>query len=200
MVVLPLNKRNTLAGFQWFFFIFCNTVVVPPTLQSAFSAPSQRVNYAYPVRVYHHWIGLSGTSVTGTSSGDYGRTDGPVVEHHSDGHRGRSRTGRRSTASPPAWLSAYFFSAALTIIIGVSGIGHRLAKLFSPTVMVFFMLLLGAQAELPSFKGMLGLPFSSTQVNPGIQLAPFCPGAVGDDSGAGNDHFFSRMVSLATPY
>lgn len=33
MVVLPLNKRNTLAGFQWFFFIFCNTVVVPPTLQ-----------------------------------------------------------------------------------------------------------------------------------------------------------------------
>lgn len=40
MVVLPLNKRNTLAGFQWFFFIFCNTVVVPPTLQSAFQLPA----------------------------------------------------------------------------------------------------------------------------------------------------------------
>lgn len=40
MVVFPLNKRNTLAGFQWFFFIFCNTVVVPPTLQSAFQLPA----------------------------------------------------------------------------------------------------------------------------------------------------------------
>ncbi|MDH8517145.1 solute carrier family 23 protein, partial [Klebsiella pneumoniae] len=28
------------AGFQWFFFIFCNTVVVPPTLQSAFQLPA----------------------------------------------------------------------------------------------------------------------------------------------------------------
>lgn len=64
-------------------------------------------------------------------------------------------------------------SAIFTIIIGVSGIGHRLAKLFSPTVMVFFMLLLGAQLTTIFFKGMLGLPFSSTQANVGVQLAPF---------------------------
>lgn len=35
-------------------------------------------------------------------------------------------------------------SAVLTMIIGFSGLGHRLARLFTPTVMVF-MLLLGAQ-------------------------------------------------------
>lgn len=34
--MLGLNKDSVLSGFQWFFFIFCNTVVIPPTLQSAF--------------------------------------------------------------------------------------------------------------------------------------------------------------------
>ncbi|MDI4746152.1 hypothetical protein MJL33_34810, partial [Salmonella enterica subsp. enterica serovar Kentucky] len=37
--------------------------------------------------------------------------------------------------------------------------GHRLARLFTPAVMVFFMLLLGAQLTSIFFKGMLGLPF-----------------------------------------
>ena len=33
------QRENLLSGFQWFFFIFCNTVVVPPTLVSAFHLP-----------------------------------------------------------------------------------------------------------------------------------------------------------------
>lgn len=92
MVVLPLNKRNT-GGVSMVLLYFLQHRCGTANITVCFSAPCQRVNYAYPVRVYHHWIGLSGASVTGTSSGDYGRTDGPVVEHHSDGHRGRSRTG-----------------------------------------------------------------------------------------------------------
>lgn len=38
--MLPvINRESLLSGFQWFFFIFCNTVVVPPTLVSAFHLP-----------------------------------------------------------------------------------------------------------------------------------------------------------------
>ncbi|MCF3826642.1 hypothetical protein, partial [Salmonella enterica] len=31
-----INRESVLSGFQWFFFIFFNKVVVPPTLLSAF--------------------------------------------------------------------------------------------------------------------------------------------------------------------
>ncbi|BDZ01794.1 hypothetical protein MUTS16_28670 [Escherichia coli] len=36
-------------------------------------------------------------------------------------------------------------SGVLTMLIGFSGLGHRLARLFTPSVMVLFMLMLGAQ-------------------------------------------------------
>lgn len=50
-------------------------------------------------------------------------------------------------------------SGILTILIGVTGIGHRLASLFRPAVMGTFMFLLGAQLVTIFMKGMLGLPF-----------------------------------------
>lgn len=34
---LSASRSSWLSGLQWFFFIFCNTVVIPPTLQSAFN-------------------------------------------------------------------------------------------------------------------------------------------------------------------
>lgn len=38
-----INRESVLSGFQWFFFIFCNTVVVPPTLLSAFHLPADNL-------------------------------------------------------------------------------------------------------------------------------------------------------------
>lgn len=62
-------------------------------------------------------------------------------------------------------------SAMVTIFIGISGLGHRLARLFTPAVMVF-MLLLGAQLTSIFFKGMLGLPFGIADTSARIKLAP----------------------------
>ena len=39
MFNFAVSRESLLSGFQWFFFIFCNTVVVPPTLLSAFQLP-----------------------------------------------------------------------------------------------------------------------------------------------------------------
>ena len=43
-------------------------------------------------------------------------------------------------------------SGVLTMLIGFSGLGHRLARLFTPSVMVLFMLMLGAQLTTIFFK------------------------------------------------
>lgn len=50
-------------------------------------------------------------------------------------------------------------SAMVTIFIGISGLGHRLARLFTPAVMVFHAAF-GRAADLNIFKGMLGLPLA----------------------------------------
>ena len=173
MVVLPLNQRNTLAGFQWFFFIFCNTVVVPPTLQSAFQLPASAL-----ITLTQYGFITTGLACLAQALLGHRRAimEGPTGLWWSTILTVTVGEAARGTAfdSIAASLAVgIFLSAVLTIIIGVSGIGHRLAKLFSPTVMVFFMLLLGAQLTTIFFKGMLGLPFSSTQANAAIQLAPF---------------------------
>lgn len=64
-------------------------------------------------------------------------------------------------------------SGVLTMLIGFSGLGHRTARLFTPSVMVLFMLMLGAQLTTIFFKGMLGLPFGIADPNFKIQLPPF---------------------------
>ncbi|VFS94313.1 Putative purine permease ybbY [Raoultella planticola] len=173
MVVFPLNKRNTLAGFQWFFFIFCNTVVVPPTLQSAFQLPASAL-----ITLTQYGFITTGLACLAQALLGHRRAimEGPTGLWWSTILTvtvGEAARGTPFASIASSLAVGIFLSAIFTIIIGVSGIGHRLAKLFSPTVMVFFMLLLGAQLTTIFFKGMLGLPFSSTQANVGIQLAPF---------------------------
>ena len=173
MVVLPLNQRNTLAGFQWFFFIFCNTVVVPPTLQSAFQLPASAL-----ITLTQYGFITTGLACLAQALLGHRRAimEGPTGLWWSTILTvtvGEAARGTPFDSIAASLAVGIFLSAIFTIIIGVSGIGHRLAKLFSPTVMVFFMLLLGAQLTTIFFKGMLGLPFSSAQASVGIQLAPF---------------------------
>lgn len=112
MVVLPLNKRNTLAGFQWFFFIFCNTVVVPPTLQSAFQLPASAL-----ITLTQYGFITTGLACLAQALLGHRRAimEGPTGLWWSTILTvtvGEAARGRRSTASPPAWLSAYFLGGA----------------------------------------------------------------------------------------
>ncbi len=112
MVVLPLNKRNTLAGFQWFFFIFCNTVVVPPTLQSAFQLPASAL-----ITLTQYGFITTGLACLAQALLGHRRAimEGPTGLWWSTILTvtvGEAARGRRSTASPPARLSAYFLGGA----------------------------------------------------------------------------------------
>ncbi len=80
-------------------------------------------------------------------------------------------------------------SGVLTMLIGFSGLGHRLARLFTPSVMVLFMLMLGAQLTTIFFKGMLGLPFGIADPNFKIQLPPFALSVAVMCPGTGDDYF-----------
>ncbi|MFC0226858.1 uracil/xanthine transporter [Serratia aquatilis] len=152
-------RGHWLSGFQWFFFIFCNTVVVPPTLQSAFQlSPSvtfcitqytflaTAIACLFQVMLGHRRAIMEGptglwwvTILTLTLAESVNGTPLPVIG-------GSLAVG-------------IMLSGILTILIGVTGIGHRLASLFRPAVMGTFMFLLGAQLVTIFMKGMLGLPF-----------------------------------------
>nr|WP_281166633.1 uracil/xanthine transporter [Salinicoccus carnicancri] len=62
-------------------------------------------------------------------------------------------------------------SAGLTIIIGLSGAGPYLAKLFNPAVMGVFMFLFGCQLIGIFLKGMLGIPFGNDVQGAKIDLS-----------------------------
>lgn len=173
MPTLRLQRENLLSGFQWFFFIFCNTVVVPPTLVSAFHLPANSLlmltQYAFLTTalacLFQAVFGHRRAIMEGPTGLWWGTILTVTLAEASRG------TPLNDIASSLAVGIA--IAALLTMVIGISGLGSRLARLFTPTVMVAFMLLLGAQLTAIFFKGMLGLPFGIAATSVNLSLAPF---------------------------
>ncbi|WP_042849036.1 uracil/xanthine transporter [Providencia rettgeri] len=154
-----IKKNNIISGFQWFFFIFCNTVVIPPTLQSAFHLSSQTTfvitQYAFLLTalacLLQTFLGHKRAVMEGPT-GLWWATILTVT---------LSESMQGTALETVGWSLAIgiFLSGLLTVLIGLSGVGGWLAKLFKPGVLVVFMFLLGAQLVTIFLKGMLGLPF-----------------------------------------
>lgn len=171
--MLGLNKDSVLSGFQWFFFIFCNTVVIPPTLQSAF----QLSNDTTLVITQYSFIATSLACLIqaiighkrSIMEGSAGLWWGMIL----------SVTFTESAQGTPLEVIGISFALGIaiagliTIFIGLSGIGKYLALLFSPSVMAVFMFLLGANLISIFLKGMLGLPFNATDQPVHIQFDTF---------------------------
>ncbi|SUG79135.1 purine permease ybbY [Salmonella enterica subsp. enterica] len=155
-----INRESVLSGFQWFFFIFCNTVVVPPTLLVRFHLPADNLLMPHTIRFFDHRVGPAwfrhfAAIAAPLWKGRQGCGGGAILTITlGEASRGTPLNDIASSLSVGIAISAM-----VTIFIGISGLGHRLARLFTPAVMVFFMLLLGAQLTSIFFKGMLGLPF-----------------------------------------
>lgn len=173
MLTLRFTRENLLSGFQWFFFIFCNTVVVPPTLVSAFHLPENSLlmltQYAFLTTAVACLLQVLFGHRRAIMEGPTGLWWGTILTITlAEASRG---TPLNDIASSLAVGIA--ISAVMTIVIGISGLGSRLARLFTPSVMVVFMLLLGAQLTTIFFKGMLGLPFGMATSTVSLSLAPF---------------------------
>ncbi|VEA27589.1 purine permease ybbY [Salmonella enterica subsp. enterica] len=186
-----INRESVLSGFQWFFFIFCNTVVVPPTLLSAFHLPADNLlmltQYAFLTTALACLVQAFCGHRRAIMEGPTGLWWGAILTITlGEASRGTPLNDIASSLSVGIAISAM-----VTIFIGISGLGHRLARLFTPAVMVFFMLLLGAQLTSIFFKGMLGLPFGIADTSARIKLAPLWAGGRGNVFYPRDDYFLA---------
>jgi len=158
-----LDKNHWIAGIQWFFFIFANIIVIPLTIGAAFQLEAGRT------------IGLIQMSfiVTGLAcllQVFFGHRK-PLLEGQAGLWWGIFLTLAATASAQGLTLEelggslalGVIISGVLTIIIGVVGLGPYIAKLFNPSVMGVFLLLLGITLVEMFFKGMLGIPFDANE-------------------------------------
>ncbi|WP_273840098.1 MULTISPECIES: uracil/xanthine transporter [Providencia] len=159
MASINIKKNNIISGFQWFFFIFCNTVVIPPTLQSAFHLSDQTT---FTITQYSFLLTALACLLQAFLGHKRSVMEGPTGLWWATILTVTLSESMQGTAlSTIGWSLAIgiFLSGIITILIGLSGLGGWLASLFKPGVLVVFMFLLGAQLVTIFLKGMLGLPF-----------------------------------------
>ncbi|MBG5921331.1 uracil/xanthine transporter [Providencia stuartii] len=168
-----ITKSSFISGFQWFFFIFCNTVVIPPTLQSAFHLTAETTfvitQYAFLLIavacLIQAFLGHKRSLMEG-STGLWWATILTVTLSESMQGTALATIGWSLTVG-------IFLSGIVTLLIGITGIGNGLSSLFKPGVLVVFMFLLGAQLVSIFLKGMLGLPFGVIDTNVEVNYPVF---------------------------
>ncbi|WLV25595.1 uracil/xanthine transporter [Aciduricibacillus chroicocephali] len=158
-----LKKTSVWAGgVQWLFFIFANIVVIPLTVGQAFHLDHDKIGSLLQLSfiitgiacVAQAWIGHERAIMEGQSGLWWGIILTLVVTTSASGMSLKTLGGSLAVG--------IFISAALTIVIGLLGIGPYIAKLFNDAVMGVFMLLFGFQLIQIFLKGMLGLPFGKS--------------------------------------
>lgn len=169
-----ISLRSSLAGLQWLFFLFTNTVVIPITVGAAFGLPQEKIQFL--IQCSFVLTGLACVIQAGLGhkrsimEGQSGLWWGVILS--------------LSVAAPSLGISltelggslavGIIISGVLTVMIGVCGLAAPLSKLFTPGVMAVFMLLLGTQLNTIFLQGMLGISSGSAAetsvIQPGIFL------------------------------
>lgn len=165
-----LKSSNWLSGLQWLFFIFTNIVVIPITVGAAFDLPQETVvsmlQLSFIVTgaacMIQALIGHRRALLEGQSGLWWGIILTLVATASAQGMPLEELGGSLAVG--------VMISAALTILIGVTGLGPKIAKLFNPGVMGVFMFLFGVQLIGIFMKGMLGIPFGNDAASGSIQL------------------------------
>lgn len=164
------ETRNWIAGLQWFFFIFANIVVIPITIGEAFGLQQAEI-----VPLLRMSFIVTGLACLAQAFFGHGR---PILEGQSGLWWGIYLTLVTTTAAQGMPIEVLGGSLALgiviagvmTILIGVTGLGPKIAKYFTPGVMGVFMFLLGLTLIQIFLKGMLGIPFGGAAEGATINL------------------------------
>ncbi|NUU60106.1 uracil/xanthine transporter [Paenibacillus agri] len=152
-----LGALRWVAGLQWFFFLFTNTVVIPITVGAAFRLGHTQVEMLVQISfvltgiasVMQAAIGHRRAIMEGQSGLWWGVILGLCAAAPSIG---------RSLQEVGASLAVgVVLSGVVTILLGVMGWGAWLARLFTARVMAVFMFLLGCRLNLIFLEGMMGI-------------------------------------------
>jgi len=166
-----LKAYNWMSGLQWLFFIFTNIIVIPITVGAAFELPAEKV-------VSLLQLSFIVTGIACILQARYGHGRG-IMEGQSGLWWGviltlvttASAQGIPLTELGGSLVIGVVISGVLTILIGLTGSGPWLSKLFNPSVMGVFMFLFGCQLISIFLKGMLGIPFGNTSEPGHIHLS-----------------------------
>lgn len=168
-----LKSSNWVAGVQWLFFIFTNIVIIPITVGAAFGLPQETIVMMLQMSfivtglacIIQAWIGHRRPLMEGQSGLWWGVILTLVNTAAAQGMPLQVLGGSLTLG--------IILSAVLTILIGITGLGPWIAKLFNSTVMGVFMFLLGAQLVGVFLQGMLGIPFGNVEhvmIDPAVSL------------------------------
>jgi len=170
-----LKDASTWAsGIQWLFFIFANIVIIPLTVGQAFHLNHEKIGSLLQLSfivtglacLAQAFLGHKRAIMEGQSGLWWGIILTLVVT--------TSASGMSAATLGGSLAIGVFISAILTIIIGLTGLGPKIAQLFNNAVMGVFMLLFGFTLIQIFLKGMLGLPFGkSTDASIDLKLALF---------------------------
>lgn len=163
----------SLAGVQWLFFMFANTIVVPLSVGAAFHLPDAEV--ATIIR--------SSFILTGTASiiqALFGHRY-PLMEGHGGVWWGLVLS---LCASAPAVGISYaqlggslalgmVAAGIVTILLGAIGFSDVLKRIFNKVVLTVYLFLLSIQLIMIFFKGMLGIGVDGT-INEPVALLSIC--------------------------
>ena len=169
-----LKSSNWVSGLQWLFFIFTNIVVIPITVGAAFELSQETIVSMLQLSFI----------VTGLAC-----IIQALLGHHRAIMEGQSglwwgviltlvntavAQGMPLEVLGGSLTVGIIISGVLTVLIGITGVGPILAKLFNPGVMGVFMFLFACQLVGIFLKGMLGIPFGNVEgevyIDPAISI------------------------------
>lgn len=158
---------NWLGGLQWLMFIFINTVVVPITVGAAYNLSQEQIVSTMQFSFIIGGIGCLLQAIIGhrrpIMDGPSGLWWGIILALSSMS----AAQGIPIAEVGGSIAVGVIIAGILTILIGVTGFGYVLEKLFNPSVMGTFMLLFGVSLCISFFKNMLGIGEDGT-VNLGV--------------------------------
>lgn len=166
-----LKSSNWLSGLQWLFFIFTNIVVIPITVGAAFELPQDRIASLLQLSFIVTGIACMVQALVGHKraimEGQSGLWWGVILTLCSTA----AAQGMPLEVLGGSLTVGVIISGIITLIIGLTGLGPHIAKLFNPAVMGVFMFLFGVKLIGIFLKGMLGIPFGNEAESAQIDLA-----------------------------
>ncbi|MFO7262892.1 MAG: uracil/xanthine transporter [Bacillaceae bacterium G1] len=161
---------DSLAGLQWLLFQFTNIVVIPITVGAAFGLEQEKTLALLQLSFVVTGLACVAQAVFGHGraimEGQSGLWWGVVLALFISA----AAQGVPAATAGGSLAVGVMASGLLLALIGLSGLGERLARLFNPAVMGVFTFLLGCQLSGIFLKGMMGIPFGMTETPAAIQL------------------------------
>ncbi|MGP4105889.1 uracil/xanthine transporter [Virgibacillus sp. L01] len=166
------SMENWLGGLQWLMYIFVNTVVVPITIGAAFDLSQAQIVSTMQFSFILGGVACLLQVIIGhrrpIMDGPSGLWWGVIISLSSVS----AAQGIPISVVGGSIAVGVIISGILIILVGVTGFGYYLEKLFKPSVMGVFMLLFGVSLCIKFFKGMVGIPFGGQAGDIAIKIGP----------------------------